>query len=675
MTDNRNGEFFEHFIEDFYAECEDHFTAARRVLLALEGVGSAASPTVAPLLQELLRTLHTLKGLSGMVGLSSAEQLAHALEDAIQVARDSGAGFSTAFVDELLADVDVLERCVSARRSGNSAPDTTATLARLSRFRSSPGHEGRSTLSDRDASPEKDPDVGLVYHFEFAPSRDLSARGIGVESMRARFRDLGELLDAKPRVTTGGIAFDFWVSVPFGRTPDEQWREEGLQWTVAPVAPRDGAVEQSPTDASPAASATGASSAAASASVVRVDLARLDGVMRMVGDLVVTRSRLDDALRRQSMGDTAAAMNVVEEANDAMERQLRRLRDGIMRIRLVHVGEVFERLRFAVRDAARESGKQVKLELHGQSTEIDKIVVDRMLEPLLHLVRNAVSHGIESAAERIAAGKPAEGTIVLSAAASGDRIVVQVEDDGAGIDMQRVTERARSQGLVAVDAIITPDDLLDLLCAPGFSTRADEVDLTSGRGVGMEIVRSAVRALAGEIAVHTTRGAGTRFVIELPLTLMIVDALLVEVGGQQMAVPQPVLREVLQVDASSIVHFENNDVVSYRGGVLPLLSLSRLFDFPSAPRAQYHVLVVGSEAAPMGLVVDRLVGLREIVFHPVVDPLVTVPGVSGATELGDGRVSLILDSPAIIRLAQAQRNGHRGRPLASRPPAVSFTST
>jgi len=205
------------------------------------------------------------------------------------------------------------------------------------------------------------------------------------------------------------------------------------------------------------------------------------------------------------------------------------------------------------------------------------------------------------------------------------------------------------------DDALTDDQLLDVLCAPGFSTR-DEADRTSGRGVGMDVVRSAVRALAGELSMESVPGRGTAFTIELPLTLMILDALLVDVGGQQMAVPQPALREIVEVDAGSIVTFENNAVVRYRDGVLPVVHLARVFGFPEAPSARCYLLVVGSEAAPMGLRVDRLLGLREIVVQPVADRLVAMPGVAGATDLGNGRVSLILDTAALLRMAEAQRD-------------------
>jgi two-component system, chemotaxis family, sensor kinase CheA len=399
-------------------------------------------------------------------------------------------------------------------------------------------------------------------------------------------------------------------------------------------------------------------------------------VMRFVGDLVTTRSRLEDLLRQSAGAGSSAVRDAMEETSAAMERQLRQLRESVMRLRLVPVGEVFERLRFAARDAIRESGKQVKLVFRGETTEIDKLVVDRMLEPLLHLVRNAVSHGIEAPAERIAQGKPAEGTLMLRAAASGDRIVIDVEDDGRGMDAERIAARGRERGLLLGDESLSTDQLLDLVCSPGFSTR-DEADLTSGRGIGMDVVWSTVRALAGNLSMTTEPGRGTHFVIELPLTLMILDALLVEIGGQQMAMPQPALREILQIERSSIISFESNDVVPYRGGVLPLIDLSQLFDLSSPRRDTAYLLVVGTEDAPVALMVDRLIELREIVVHPVTDPLVTVPGVSGATDLGDGRVSLILDAAALVRLSHERRDQRaRSRPsLASRTTARGVRQT
>lgn len=662
MTGLPGGAFFEQFIEDYFAECEEHLAVARRALLDLERVGDVPPPT--GVVQELFRSLHTLKGLSGMVGAASAERVAHAMEESLRPVRQSGGGVPAALTDALFTCVDLLARCIATRRTAAAPPaELDVALGALAdAARGASGESPAAAAQPPPLSPSATPipvvPDATVWCFEFVPTRELSERGIGVEAIRARLASIGTILDARPRVAAGGVAFDFTVSAVPGQEPDPTWRDDGVRWVIADTA---GEVPALPAAADPlphaAARHTAASApipAAVGSGVVRVELARLDEVMRIVGDLVITRSRLEELLT-QLGGERAdpagrATRDALEETATTMERELRRLREGVMRIRLVPVGEVFERLRFALRDTARESGKQVALVVHGQDTEIDKQVVDRMLEPLLHLVRNAVSHGIESLTERLARGKPAEGTITLRAATAGDRIIVDVEDDGAGIDVQAVEARARARGMLDADEPFDADALLTVLCAPGFSTR-DAADLTSGRGVGMDVVLATVRSLGGSLALETTAGRGTRFVIELPMTLMIVDALLVEVGDQQMAVPQPALREILQVEHSDIVALENTEVITYRGSVLPLLRLARVFRLPDAPRPTAYLLVVGSDAAPTGLLVDRLLGLREIVVHPVPDPLVAVTGISGATELGDGRVSLILDSAAIVRMA------------------------
>jgi two-component system chemotaxis sensor kinase CheA len=357
-----------------------------------------------------------------------------------------------------------------------------------------------------------------------------------------------------------------------------------------------------------------------------------------------------------------AALEPIVTAADAIERQLRALREGIMRIRLVPIGEEFERMRFAMREIAREHGKMIALDFEGGDTELDKVVIDRIVEPLMHLVRNAASHGIESPALRAAAGKQSTGHITLRARAAGDRIIVEVQDDGAGINLERVEQRAHERGLLPARTALDPSAVLDMIASPGFST-AEATDMASGRGVGMSVVVSTIRGLGGELAVHSDPGGGTRFVIELPLTLMIADALLVEVGRQIMAVPQILLREILPLADHKVTVMENNQVISYREGVLPLVDLRETFSLPRQSAAQ-HVLVVGADGGQQGLIVDRVIGLREIVVQPVSDPFVAVTGVSGATEMPDGTVSLILDVPAIVR--RHRRGASTARVLAGR---------
>jgi two-component system chemotaxis sensor kinase CheA len=342
----------------------------------------------------------------------------------------------------------------------------------------------------------------------------------------------------------------------------------------------------------------------------------------------------------------------VQENAQIIERQLRDLREGVMRVRLVKVGEIFRRMPLAVRDLAREMGKEVRLEIRGQETEIDKFVIERMMDPVLHLVRNAVSHGLETPDQRQAAGKPREGTLTLSAAAVGDSVILEIIDDGRGVDVAAVAARARRAGLLAEDAALDAADVLDVICAPGFSTR-EETDRASGRGIGMAVVKSTVEDLNGTLSLESTPGGGTRFVIELPVTLSIADALIAHVGDRQFAVPQASVREIIEVAVDAFRAIERHEMVPYRGGSLPVVRLTTHFGLGSAPRTAFHVLVTGAGSDAVGIVVDRVASQQEIVVRSIQDTLARVPGVTGATDLGDGRVVLILDLAALARAARA----------------------
>jgi two-component system, chemotaxis family, sensor kinase CheA len=270
------------------------------------------------------------------------------------------------------------------------------------------------------------------------------------------------------------------------------------------------------------------------------------------------------------------------------------------------------------------------------------------MDPVLHMVRNAISHGIEMPEERIAGGKRPEGTIRLAASTVGESVVLEVGDDGRGIDREAIAGRARAAGVNAGDGELDSRVLLDVICSPGFSTRA-EADRASGRGVGMAVVRDTVQDLGGTLSVETAVGIGTTFRTILPLTLAITDALVVHVGDRTFAVPQSAVREVVEVDAGALRAIENNELMTHRGMAIPVVRLAELFALDSPPRQRLHVIVVGTGLATVGIAVDRISGQREIVVKTLQDPLVKVAGVSGATELGDGRLVLILDVAALTR--------------------------
>jgi two-component system, chemotaxis family, sensor kinase CheA len=650
-------EFFEGFIDDYFAEAEEHIAGATRVLLALEAsLGDAGAERAA--IDELFRTFHTLKGISAMVELRPAERLAHHLEDYLRALRDRRIVLSIDGIDLLIQGTQRLDQIVAARRAATATPAIDDVVARVAAIlagrpdASDPPAGGRSAEA-LDASTDNggaalSGGAPRRWVCTFAPTRELLANGIGVDVIRKRLAAIGTIVSAVPQVGPDGtIAFEFTLAT----RPDVDVIV-ALSASPLAIAPLNAAADVAIDARVPAAPApAGAASAGVggrSHAAVRVDLARLDELMRNVGDLVISRSRLNEMLARVEGYVPPVEWRAVAENTLAIDRQLRTLREGLMRVRLVPIGEIFRRMPFVVRDLARESGKRVTLNLEGQSTKIDKFLIERMMDPVLHLVRNAISHGIESPDDRVAGGKRPEGTITLSASTAGDIVTLEVDDDGRGVDADAVARRARAAGLTMDAGVPDPSALLAILCAPGFSTK-DDADLASGRGVGMAVVKETIEQLSGTMALETQPGMGTRFTIQLPLTLAVADALIGRVGSESFAVPQSAVREVIEVADADVRLIEQHEIIPYRGGALPIMRLDRLFGIRSETKPRFHVFVVGVGAGAVGLAVDRIVGQREVVVRSIVDPLVHVEGITGATDLGDGRVVLILDPARLTR--------------------------
>ena len=646
-------DFLAGFMDDYFVECEEHLTAIRGQLLELErGVGAAA---VRPaLLEELFRSFHSIKGISGMVELREAEMLAHQMESYLRALRQKDVVLSQRGVDALIAGVQALETTIAARRDNRKGPSIEPSVQELAAVT-----PAASAPAAPPAAPAAPAPVAS-WRVTFTPSAERVARGVNVDNVRARLRERGTIVDATPRVLPEGIAFEFLFAGDL--TPEllDAWRPDGLvaeRLTAPTVAAPPPAAETPASEATSGEAPEGGDAARLGTShVVRVEMARLDELMRMIGDLVISRARLESALARVERHVPPVEWRTVQENSQTIERQLRDLREGVIRVRLVPVREIFRRMPFVVRDLARETDKRVRLELRGQETEIDKYLIERMMDPVLHLVRNAVSHGFEPAAERAALGKPEEGTLTLSASSVGESVLLEIADDGRGIDPAAVAARARAIGVPVPEGELGPRALLDIICAPGFSTR-EETDRASGRGVGMAVVKATVEELNGTISLDTAPGEGTRFLIELPLTLSITDALIAHVGDRTFAVPQAQVREVVEMDPAALRRVEQHEIAPFRGGSLPILRLGRLFGMASAPRRALHVFVVGTGRDAIGIAVDRISGQREIVVRRMADDLIDVEGIAGATDLGDGRVVLILDLPALGR--------YRGDPVAA----------
>ena len=633
-------DFLDRFLDDYFAEAEEHLAAIRRALLALEhSVGKRHID--AAVLEELFRSFHSLKGLAGMVEHRETEALAHELESYLRALRDGDAALTTAGMDLMIKGAAALEASIAARRASQPVRDTEPLVAEIQALLSS--EDAPATHAAEEASERAN------WLCVFTPSPALIARGVNVDAVRARLRERGEIVSARPSVTAeGAVVFHFEIVGAIAAADIAAWEADGIVCSPIAAPPVAAAVTN---DDQPGAILS-------SGHFVRVDLARLDELMRMIGNLVILRSRLIDTLAKSERHLPPAHHRAIQDDAEAIERELRELREAVMRVRLVPVGEIFRRMPFVVRDLARESGRSVNVVLSGQDTKIDKFLVERMMDPVLHLVRNAVSHGVETPAEREAAGKPAAATLRLGASASGETITLDIADDGRGIDIDRVTARARQVGLPVPAGPLDAVTLLDWISAPGFSTR-EESDHVSGRGFGMNVVRETLQELGGTVRLETEPGRGTRFTIELPLTLAITAAMIARVGDQVFAVPQSAVREVAEFDASAIRAIEGAEIVDYRGAPLPVTRLATLLAIDAAPPASFHAFVIGTGPAAVGLLVDRIIGHREIVVRSSTDPLIRVDGVVGATDLGDGKAVLILDATAIARQTR-DRGARRG---------------
>ncbi len=644
-------------MDDFYAECDDHLVAIRRALLKLEQIAGNSALDGRDL-EVVFRSFHSLKGIFGMAGLQKAEALAHRAEDYLRALTDNSGSVTAVALDALTAVTRSLEQMVVAHRENHPCPDHSQILKHLDALlQRAPGSQ--------DASAEKAPDDPLaaeiaaarhagqqIWVCRFAPSPELDQRGINLNTVRPRLQKLGQILQSTPKVQAeGSVHFEFLVAGSPAADQVEGWAADGI--SLLPFDGKTAPPQEPPGILSQARApdqATRRSSAfVAPSHMVRVDLSRLDELMRIMGEMVMHRARLEEVVGRISDHVPSSEERALQDVNLAFTKELRHLREALMRVRLVPISEVFDRMPFVVRDLAQEGGKKIRLVIKGQDTEIDKYLVERLKDPLLHLVRNAVSHGIESPNVRTARGKPAEGTIELRASTSGEAAVIEVADDGAGVDSEAVLKRARDAGLPVAEQPGV-DALLDLLCTAGFSTK-DHADRAAGRGMGMAAVRAAIFELGGELEMTSRPGQGNSFTLRLPLTLAIADALIISAGGQRFAMPQAAVQEITIGQTSSVRRVERNELMSYRSGVLPLIRLATLFGLPEAKQPEFPVLVLGTGPRAVGIVADRLVGQREIVVRSINDPLLKVPAISGATELGDGRAVLILDSAALLRTA------------------------
>ncbi len=686
-------------LSDFVSEAQETVDALAKGLMRLEEAGAESDPE---LLNSVFRAAHSLKGLASMFGVERLARLAHALEDALDDLRMGRRPLDVVVLDLLLEAPEIFSRIISDESTGapHANHDQAARLTeRLRAAEHAVAVRGDDPLDTVALGPEvrrllteyEEHRLGSALRKGLALYRvrvafELTAFDEQLAALSARLKDLGEVVSTLPSADMqdpSTIAFELLLatSAPRASVVLEAGPHAGVDVVAALAAGAPGAVAPHPAaqkraplprpaeevmapreePASGAALAlsptpeplveldTGTLRSASQA--VRVDIRKLDRLMNVVGELVLVKSSLQSISERfKGDGIDAGLAAELRQASRSLDRKLGELQGGILEVRMVPLDQVFDKLTRMVRKLAREVGKEIELEVSGGEVELDKLIVEDLSDPLMHLVRNAIDHAIETPEVRERMGKPRAGRITLSAVQRGHHVRLSVTDDGNGIDEDRIREVAVSRGLATAESVkgLTRREVMNLIFVPGFST-ARQVTSLSGRGVGMDVVKNNIAALSGIIDLHTERGVGTSFEVTLPVTLAIIRVLVVKASGRTYAVPLNSVLEILEVRDADIRSVSTREAITLRGSTLPITRLSRFFAAEElAPPDPLFVVVTGLAQERLGLAVDELLGQQDIVVKPLGSLLAGVRGIAGATDLGRRTTVLVLDVGAII---------------------------
>lgn len=588
---------------DFILEAQEILDRLGEQLVSLE-----QSPQDTDQLNAVFRGFHTLKGGAGFLGIQAMVELCHAAEETLGMARSGQATLQAHHFDAGQQSLDYLQSMLDSVSAGTE-----------------PGYAPPELIAQFDVNGPATP----------APVAAPAANGELITE-----DEFEALLDQ----LHGGAAPTAVAKAADGLIGEDEFEAllDQLHGGAAPGAQPVAAVA-APAPRAPAAPAPAAPKPAANKPVaeaehtVRVDTKRLDAIVNLIGELVLSRNRLKTLRARLHDEELDRAVSTLDIATA-------RLQSAVMRTRMQPVGKVFSRFPKVARDVARSLKKEVDLELVGAETELDRNLVEALADPLVHLVRNAIDHGVEMPDLREAQGKPRGGHVRLSAQQEGDYVSIEVQDDGAGIDPERLRAKAREKGLIDPEAAarLTSEECLHLVFLPGFSTKQQVTDI-SGRGVGMDVVQSRIRELSGQIQIQSELGRGSRFMIRVPLTLAILPTLLVQAGEDVYALPLARVMEVLHAPNTSLGWFDGRAVLDRKSHTLPLVDLRHWLEVDPVPSPLLTIVVLQAGEARFGLVVDQVRGREEVVIKPLPKALRGLRGYAGATLIGDGRMSLILD--------------------------------
>jgi two-component system chemotaxis sensor kinase CheA len=680
--------------QEFISEAEEILERMRDDLADLNDQRGGSSEVDPELVNRLFRSAHSLKALAGMFGFDPIHELSHRLEDVLDGLRLGRVSIDSPAVSLIEEAVNIFGSLLQRVGNADALAEAGEQITDLTNRIEAAGQESVAEVGEFDAL-DLDPSLlRALTEYEEHRLRENLQRGRnivlvestfeiisfedGLSELSAAIREIGEVLSTLPAP---------------GETPESQIRFSLLSATDLPLGelssrlnfPNAGVrsvasardVPEAPASAGPLVTATteeppeappqpvsrdaapeqdGIQSLKSISDTVRVDIRKLDELMNLVGELVIQRGSIGDIVQRL-LGDpqTARIGRDLSKVYKALDRKLKGLQASVLDVRMVPLRQVFEKISRVLRGLRRELDKDVRLEIRGADTELDKLIVEELVDPLMHTVRNALDHAIETPEDRLAAGKDPEGCIRVEAFQRGNHVVIAVSDDGRGIDSRKLRANAESKGIVEPDEDLSEQETLDLVFIPGISTR-DEVTETSGRGVGMDVVRSNITSLGGVVDIASTPGRGTTISMTLPITLAIIQSLIVRVAEQRFAIPLNSVLETLLIDPGDIQRSEGREMLNLRGDALLLRRLSSEFHLDEAARdAKQFAVVLGMGDLRIGLLVDSLEGQQDTVIKPIQGPIQNVRGIAGATELGDQDPVLVLDVSSFVDDAMRRR--------------------
>ncbi len=695
------------FHEVFFEESFESIDAMEAALLRLTP-GAADAETI----NTIFRTAHSIKGGAGMFGFHEITSFTHTMETLLDELRSNKLQVTTAMCDGLLQSVDVMRSLMTAQKNqqpldlsvsqllqqefkqmiaGEGQPGSAGAAAPAAASAQAAVARAAPSATARGNSPQAGTLEAGIWHIGFKALPGLLVRGNDPLRMFDELAGLGSLTvvadcSAVPALESLDpaecrIAWDLTLTTTAPRSAIElifEWAEGDCELVIertgsatidAPVpdavqagpaqAPAGEAVAgAAPSAAPPPASASGpvpfksTPSGSPDVNSIRVAIEKIDELLNTVGEIVITNSMLGQ-LARNFVGVEADRLR---SGLAQLETNVRELQESVMRVRMLPVGSVFSRFPRLVRDLSTRLGKQIRLQLSGEHTELDKTVLEKIGDPMVHLVRNSVDHGIELPADRVAAGKPEEGLVLLNAYHKGGSINIVISDDGKGLDAARLIDKARAKGLIGADAVLSDEQAYELIFMPGFSTADQTTDL-SGRGVGMDVVRRNIKELGGNIELRSELGKGTTTTITLPLTLAIVDGQTVQVGSETYIVPLTAIVESLQLQEGNAHEiYQHGEVFRFRDDFLPIIRLHEVFGVEPRSRELRDglLMVVEGDGRRAGLFIDSLLGQQQVVIKSLESNYARIDGVGGATILGEGAVALILDIPGLLRMTPPQ---------------------